>query len=177
MSAVFDPSSGSAPTWTDLTLNPVVNDAHTLNYYGLDISSVTIDAHDPTGNTVYVTVEGMENPQQEIQVVYRSTNGGATWSDITANLPTAPANSLAIDPQNANTVYVATDAGVYFTTEVANCTQILSNCWSAFGSGLPGAPVVALSAAPDGASPQVLVAATYGRGHLANSVVDCGNEP
>jgi hypothetical protein len=106
----------------------------------------------------------MENPQQEIQVVYRSTNGGATWSDISANLRIAPANSLAIDPQNANTVYVATDEGVYFTTGVANCTQILSNCWSAFGTGLPGAPVVALSASPDGASSPVLVAATYGRG-------------
>ncbi len=96
---------------------------HALNYYGLDISSVTIDPHDPTGNTVYVTVAGMESPEQEIQVVYRSTNGGATWTDITANLPAAPANSLAVDPQNANTVYVATDVGVYFTTEVANCAQ------------------------------------------------------
>ncbi len=164
LSAVFDPSSGALPTWTDLTLNPVVNDAHTLNYYDLDISSVTIDAHDPTGDTVYVTVAGMENPQQEIQVVYRSTNGGATWIDITANLPPAPANSLAVDPQNANTVYVATDQGVYFTTEVANCTQILSNCWSSFGAGLPEAPAVALSAAPAGSSAPVLVAATYGRG-------------
>ena len=33
-----------------------------------------------------------------------------------------------------------------------------------FGSGLPDAPVVALSAAPDTASAPVLVAATYGRG-------------
>ena len=164
LSAVFNPSSSTAPTWTDLTLNPVANDAHALNYYGFDISSVTIDPHDATGNTVYVTVEGMENPLQEIQTVYRSTNGGANWTDITTNLPIAPANSLAIDPQNANTVYVATDAGVYFTTEVASCTQILSNCWSAFGAGLPDAPVVALSAAPAGASSQVLVAATYGRG-------------
>ena len=135
-----------------------------MNYFGLDISSVTIDPHDPNGKTVYVTVEGMENPFQEIQVVYRSTNGGSNWTDITANLPIAPANSLAVDPQNANTVYVATDTGVYFTTQVASCTQALSNCWSAFGAGLPGAPVVALSASPDGASSQVLVAATYGRG-------------
>ncbi len=164
LSAVFDPSSSTGPTWTDLTLNPVANDAHALNYFGLDVSSVTIDPHDATGNTVYVTVEGMENPLQEIQAVYRSTNGGANWTDITTNLPIAPANSLAIDPQNANTVYVATDAGVYFTTEVASCTQILSNCWSAFGAGLPRAPVVALNAAPDGASSQVLVAGTYGRG-------------
>jgi hypothetical protein len=162
LSAIVNPSSSATPTWTDLTLNPVLNDAHTLNYYDLDVSSVTIDPHAP--NTVYVTVEGMENPQQEIQVVYRSTNGGATWTDITANLPSAPANSLAVDPQNANTVYVATDQGVYFTTEVANCTQILSNCWSAFGAGLPAAPAVGLSAASAGASTPVLVAATYGRG-------------
>jgi hypothetical protein len=164
LSAVFDPSSVSAPTWNDLTLNPVANDAHTLNYYGLDISSVTIDPHDPTGKTIYVTVEGMENPFQEIQVVYRSTNGGSSWTDITANLPAAPANSLAVDPQNAGTVYVATDTGVYFTTQVASCAQAMSNCWSAFGAGLPGAPVVALSASSDGASSQVLAAATYGRG-------------
>ena len=97
-------------------------------------------------------------------MVYRSTDGGATWSDITANLPMAPANSLAVDPQNANTVYIATDRGVYFTTEVATCAQSLSNCWSVFGSGLPSAPVVALSATPSTSPSPVLVAATYGRG-------------
>jgi hypothetical protein len=164
LSAILNPSTGVSPTWNDLTLNSVVNDAHTLNYYGLDISSVTIDTHDPTGNTVYVTVAGIESVGQEIQVVYRSTNRGASWTDITANLPAAPANNLAVDPQNANTVYVATDQGVYLTTEVTNCAQSLSNCWSAFGSGLPDAPVVALSAAPATASTPVLVAATYGRG-------------
>ncbi len=164
LSATLNPSSGSSPTWNDLTLNSVVNDAHTLNYYGLDISSVTVDTHDPTGNTVYVTVAGIESLGQEIQVVYRSTNGGASWTDITANLPAAPVNSLAVDPQNSNTVYVATDDGVYSTTEVQSCAQSLSNCWSVFGSGLPDAPVVALSAAPVTASAPVLVAATYGRG-------------
>ena len=164
LSATIDPSSSTPPVWNDLTLNPVVNDVNTLNYFGLDISSITIDTHDPTGNTVYVTVEGIESPTQEVQVVYRTTDGGAHWTDLTANLPAAPANSLAVDPQNANTVYVATDRGVYFTSEVANCAQSLSNCWSAFGSGLPEAPAVALSAAPAGASSQVLVAGTYGRG-------------
>jgi hypothetical protein len=165
LSAILNPSSGASPSWSDLTLNSVVNDAHTLNYYSLDISSITIDTHDPTGNTVYVTVAGIESVGQEIQVVYRSTNGGASWTDITStNLPATPANSLAVDPQNANTVYLATDRGVYFTTEVANCAQALSNCWSVFGAGLSGAPVVALSAAPATASAPVLVAATYGRG-------------
>jgi hypothetical protein len=150
--------------WHDLTLNPVLNNPHSLNFKNFDISSIVIDTHDPTGNTVYVTVAGMDDPDGRLQVVYRTTNGGATWNSIAANLPIAPANSLAIDPQNANIVYVATDRGVYFTAEVASCAQALSNCWSVFGSGLPNSPAVALSAAPSSSSAQVLVAATYGRG-------------
>ena len=164
LSATIDPSSGAPPAWQDLTLNPVVNDSKPLNVYGFNISSIYIDSHDPTGQTVYVTVEGMASPTHDVQVVYRTTDGGASWTDLTTNLPTAPANSVVVDPQNANTVYVATDRGVYFTTQVANCTQSLSNCWSVFGTGLPTAPAVALSAAPEGASAQVLVAGTYGRG-------------
>ena len=164
LSATVDLSSGTAPAWHDLTLNPVVNHSLSLNSEGFDISSVVIDTHDPTGKTVYVTVEGTDGSVKMLQVVYRSTNGGSTWYSITANLPIAPANSLAIDPQNANTVYVATDRGVYFTTEVTSCSQPLSNCWSVFGSGLPSSPAIALSAAPSSSPAQVLVAATYGRG-------------
>ncbi len=164
LSTTLDPTSSTAPVWQDLTLNPVVNDSQALNAHNFDISSVTIDEHDPTGNTVYVTVAGMESLEEEIQVVYRTTNGGATWSGITANLPVAPANSLAIDPQNANAVYVATDQGVYYTTSIVNCAQSLSNCWSVFGSGLPGAPAIALTTTPSTSSAPVLVAATYGRG-------------
>jgi hypothetical protein len=164
LSAILDSSSNAAPVWHDLTLNPVAGDSHALNYYNFDISSVTIDTHDTTGDTVYVTVEGTKSTAENVQVVYRSTNGGATWSGIPANLPAAPANSLAIDPQNANTVYIATDQGVYFTTQVANCAQALSNCWSVFGAGLPGAPAVGLSTTPGSSSAGVLLAATYGRG-------------
>jgi hypothetical protein len=67
-------------------------------------------------------------------------------------------------PQNANTVYVATDIGVFFTPEIANCALPVSDCWSVFGTGLPAAPAVALSTSPATSATQVLVAATYGRG-------------
>ena len=164
LSATVNTSSVAAPVWQDLTLNPVVNSSYALNSYNFDISSVVVDSHDPTGNTVYATVAGMESPNLRISVVYRSTNGGATWNGISANLPDAPANSLTVDPQDANTVYVATDQGVYFTTQVQNCAQSISSCWSVFGSGLPGAPVVALSTTPSASSTPVLIAATYGRG-------------
>ena len=86
------------------------------------------------------------------------------WTVMTANLPAVPVSSIAVDPENANVVYAATDAGVYFTTQINSCPQAPANCWSVFGSGLPGAPAVALSASPASSAAQVLVAATYGRG-------------
>jgi hypothetical protein len=164
LSATVNPASSGQPVWRDLTLGPVANDVNSLNKFGLDISSIFIDSHDATGNTAYVTVEGAENSSAAIQVAYRTTDGGAHWTDLNANLPETPASSIVVDPQDANTVYVATDEGVYFTTQVASCAQARSNCWSAFGTGLPDAPVVALSTSPAGASSPVLVAATYGRG-------------
>ena len=157
-------SSGVWSAWHDLTLNPVTNDSHTLNAYGYDISSIFIDTHDATGKTVYVTVEGIATTAEPVRAVYRSTDGGAHWANLTANLPIAPASSLVVDPQDANTVYLATDAGVYFTTQVAYCTNAPATCWSAFGTGLPEAPVVQLSASPLTAPAHLLIAATYGRG-------------
>ncbi|MGC9157618.1 MAG: choice-of-anchor D domain-containing protein [Terracidiphilus sp.] len=158
-------ASWSAPV--DLTMDPVTNDTlatGAMNYYGLDISSIFIDPLDTTGQTVYVTVAGVNNPNEDVQTVYRSTDGGAEWSDIMSNLPAAPANSVVVDPGSAGTVYVATDAGVYATQEVNSCANAPSNCWAPLASGLPDAPVVALSAQPASASTPELIAATYGRG-------------
>jgi hypothetical protein len=164
LSAVYSPSSDSTLAWSDLTLNPVTNDTLALNYYGLDISSIVIDPHDATGKTVYVTVEGEPNYAELVRVVYRSTDGGTTWTTIASNLPQAAASSLAIDPQSANTVYIATDDGVFYTPEVGQCAQPGVNCWATFGTGLPAAPAVALSTASVFSPDQVLIAATYGRG-------------
>ena len=161
------PPNGAEPVWVDVTLNPVVNDSpNGMNAYGYDISSIFVDSHDATGNTVYVTVEGMPNDVEDVRTVYRSVNGGATWTRFDSNLPESPANAVVVDPQDANTVYVALDAGVYFTTQAgtASCTSAITGCWSEFGSGLPPAPVVGLIASSARSQARVLTAATYGRG-------------
>jgi len=161
LSATINPAANSMPVWQDLTLNPVTNDSTGMNAYGFDISSIFVDPHDATGQTIYVTEQGEENPLEEVRVFYGSTDGGAHWQSLNSNLPWTPASSVVVDPQDANTVYVATDDGVYFTREIADCANSPSTCWAAFGTGLPLAPVVAVSAS---ASAQVLLAATYGRG-------------
>lgn len=164
LSATLNPGGSTMPEWSDLSYNPVTNDTLGLNAYGLDISSIFIDPHDATGKTLYVTVDGMPSRTEQVRAAYRSTDGGVHWANITSNLGPSPANSLVVDPQDANTAYIATDAGVFSTRQVATCGLAASSCWSAFGTGLPEAPVVELSAAPATTSPTVLAAATYGRG-------------
>jgi hypothetical protein len=104
LSVLINSPAAAAPVVTDLTRHPVVNAEQTLNYYGVDISSVYADPHDTTGNTVYVAVEGFSNPAANVQTIYRSSDGGAHWTDITANLPAAPANSVVVDPGNAGVI-------------------------------------------------------------------------
>lgn len=160
-------TNGAAPVWTDLTLDPVENDpGNGMNAFGYDISSIFIDNHDATGNTVYVTVEGVPSNVESIRTVYRSTDGGATWTFIDSNLPVSAANGLVVDPQDANTVYVALDAGIWFTTQAGTggCVNPVIPCWSEFGTGLPPAPAVGLIASSPTAQSRVLTAATYGRG-------------
>ena len=96
---------------------------------------------------------------------WRAKSSAASHS-APEDLTPAPANSLVVDPQDAGTVYVATDVGVYSTRGMATggCNVETPGCWSVFGSELPTSPVVALSAAPISAAVHDLVAATYGRG-------------
>jgi hypothetical protein len=167
---------GTWSGWTDLTLNPMVNDTVQFNYYGLDISSIVIDPHDATGNTLYVTIAGMPNRLQNIRIVYRSTDGGGHWKDITSNLYYAPASALAVDPVDANTVYLGNDDGVYATQAISTCGNNGVSCWFPYGGGLPQSPVTALSAAPTTASPNVLVAGTYGRGVWQAPLLSAGQQ-
>ncbi len=159
-------TQSGAAEWTDLFDSPVVNDLTAndgqFNPGGFGVSAVVADAHDSTGRTVYATIQGFSGSSTSEPLVYRSIDQGLHWTNITANLPNAPVNALVIDPGNAGVVYVATDAGVYMTASVSNCSTGGNQCWSLYGIGLPDAPVTTLST--NGAGGTLLVAGTYGRG-------------
>ncbi|HWZ11574.1 MAG TPA: choice-of-anchor D domain-containing protein, partial [Acidobacteriaceae bacterium] len=160
-----DQATGST-VWTDIALSPVANDVANggrFNAAGFDISSVTADPHDVTGKTVYATVAGFSGNGISAPLVYRSTDGGANWQNITSNLPVAPANALLVDARDANTLYIALDSGVYVTNTVTNCALLTANCWSSYLTGLPTAPVTSLSQIAI-AGQSVLRAGTAGRG-------------
>ncbi|HTW49798.1 MAG TPA: choice-of-anchor D domain-containing protein [Acidobacteriaceae bacterium] len=175
--SVTSNSLAATTAWVDDYASPVTNSlVPQFDPGGFDISSIYVDPHDPTSQTIYVTVQALQTTTLPEPVLYGSTDGGAQWLDLTANLPHAPANSVLVDPNNANIVYVALDTGVYYTLNVAGCASPNSICWNVFGTGLPNAPVTALMAYNAGAT-QVLRAATYGRGIWQTGLMTEGITP
>jgi photosystem II stability/assembly factor-like uncharacterized protein len=86
--------------------------------------------------------------------VFRSLDGGKTWVDRSGNLPDTAVNAIVVDPKNARAVYLATDHGVYRSSNAGVS-------WSRFGNGLPNAIVGDLILH---AGTRVLRAGTRGRG-------------
>ncbi|MFP5229807.1 MAG: choice-of-anchor D domain-containing protein [Acidobacteriota bacterium] len=176
---VNDGSQSSNTRWTDTDASPVANPGQggtQFNPAGYGISSIVPDPHDPTGQTVYITIQGVSGALQYAPTVYRSTDAGAHWTNLTSNLPSVPANSILIDPNDANIVYVATDKGLYFTNKVSGCAATGSACWNLYGTGLPTSPVVGLMAINEGAT-QKLRAATWGRGIWEIDLATAGIAP
>jgi photosystem II stability/assembly factor-like uncharacterized protein len=96
----------------------------------------------------YLTVSGFNSGH-----VYRTTNSGATWTDLSANLPNIPANAFLIDPKDEQTLYVGTDIGVFRSTNGGAS-------WQLFNNGIPPVIINAFSAQASG----LIQVATYGRG-------------
>lgn len=83
-----------------------------FNAHGLPQRWVTRVAIDPEDSqTAWATFSGFRNGE-DASNVFRTTNGGATWENVSSNLPNAPVNDVVIDKANG-TVYVGTDVGVF----------------------------------------------------------------
>jgi photosystem II stability/assembly factor-like uncharacterized protein len=120
------------------------------------VSAVAIDPSDPSGDHVYAAFGGFSRRWIDgggVGHVFESTDGGAHWTDISGNLPDAPARDLILT--NSGRLLVATDVGV-FTASATNHTS-----WSQLGGNLPHSVVDDLSLYPGGTS---VLAGTHGRG-------------
>jgi photosystem II stability/assembly factor-like uncharacterized protein len=114
------------------------------------VRRVAIDPTNPA--TAYVTFSGLRW-NENIGYVYRTTDYGGTWTDITRNLPGAPVNAIVVDPAQPTRLFVGTDVGCFYTEAPWVDWQIL-------GTGLPAVPVDDLKLHNP---TRTLVAGTHGR--------------
>lgn len=106
-------------------------------YAGLRFVNVAIDPQN--SSTLYAAAQGADPTGHAAVAVFKSRDGGASWSETDSGLPGAGKGqttfvffgALAIDPKNPNTVYVTRfGIGVYRSTDGGAS-------WHAANSGLP----------------------------------------
>lgn len=76
------------------------------------VSRVQASQHDV--NVVYASLNGYRWDDFNAYV-FKSTDQGETWVDISASLPDYPINVIKEDPKNKNLIYVGTDNGSFMS--------------------------------------------------------------
>lgn len=105
--------------------------------------------------TVYVCQTGRRDDDAAVYL-WRSTDFGESWEDISANIPAGPVNVIREDPGKENILYLGTDVGVYISGNSGESWDILGDLPCTYVHDLAIHPRVNL----------VLVA-THGRGMFA----------
>jgi hypothetical protein len=140
-------STNYGGAWHQLTLPSAMPNRY--------ISGLAIDPADVNGGTVYVGFNGFsrvwtEGPGAGIGHLWKTTDGGTTWTNVSGNLPDVPVNDVLII---GGKLVVATDLGVVASSDGGAH-------WSRLGGNLPFTAALDLHLGPDGR----VYAATHGRG-------------
>jgi len=147
-------AADSGAVWKLSNLNGTVattnlTDSGTVVPLGEYVSAINADPNN--ANVVYIGLAGFDANQR---IFKRDTSGTAGWVNISGNLPTTPVNDLVIDPVLANTIYAATDVGVFVTSDGGTT-------WTPLANALPDVVVMGLQLQP---RTRTLRAVTHGRG-------------
>jgi hypothetical protein len=109
-----------------------------------------VAVNDTNPDTAYVTFSGYNAGEK----VYKTTDGGSHWTNISGSLPNMPADSIVHENKSDNPLYLGTDAGVYYINDTLKD-------WVPYKAGLPNVIVDQLEIHY---GTKVVRAATYGRG-------------
>jgi hypothetical protein len=135
------------------------------------VTALAVDTTDANGQTVYLG--GAAGG------VWKTTDGGAHWTALTDNQPSLAVGSIAIDPNNHNTIYVGTGEN-NFNTDAYYGVGILKSTdggatWTQLGASIfAGAQSSTLGGATIGA-----IAVQPGNSNVVLAAVDFfdGNDP
>jgi uncharacterized repeat protein (TIGR01451 family) len=127
------------------------------------VSQFAVDRSD--WRIAYVSFTGFRaNTPSSPGSVFKTTDGGQHWTDITSDLPDSPVNSLVLDPAFPGTVYAGTDIGAFVTRDNGDS-------WHPLGSGMPKVSIWQLDFDP---GQRLLAAGTHGR--AAYTLSDADNQ-
>jgi photosystem II stability/assembly factor-like uncharacterized protein len=122
-----------------------------LSPFESDNSSTVDIVVDPSNSQTAYLVRGLFGSGQ----VWKTTDGGTSWSNISGDLPDQPAHTIVLDTRTATPIlYIGTDTGVYRSLNGGTT-------WTAFGTGMPRTPVYDMEI---GLSGGFLTIGTHGRG-------------
>jgi photosystem II stability/assembly factor-like uncharacterized protein len=112
--------------------------------------------HPSESNTMYIVRSGLS----ENNKIYRTTDLGNTWTNISGDLPNLPCWDLFVDPHNINPnntnhLYAGMDVGVYRSTNAGNS-------WEYVSANIPLMPVFDFDYVEYGTNAKLRVG-TYGR--------------
>ena len=102
--------------------------------------------------TVYLTQTGKRDDDLQTYI-WKSTDFGDSWQDISSNIPVGPVNVIREDPVKKDLLYAGTDGGVYVTNDGGKT-------WDVLGM-LPFVYVHDLAVHP---RDNMIIIATHGRG-------------
>ncbi|MDI6766712.1 MAG: T9SS type A sorting domain-containing protein [Bacteroidota bacterium] len=143
-------SANGGSSWDNVTRR--LNGSDSLpNRYPTDIE------FDPTNNAVaYLTYSGYGTSH-----VFKTTNYGQYWTDISANLPDIPHQAVIVDPESPENIYVGTDLGIFYSSNGGVY-------WGEFNDGMPPAMVLDLTISRANGK---LRASTFGNGVYERKLV------
>jgi hypothetical protein len=113
------------------------------------ITRVVCDPVD--ANTMYIQRTGFSAGNK----VWKTTDLGQTWINISGDLPDLPCSDLFIDPENHSHIYVANDVGIYRSTNGGTS-------WEYASQGVPYVPAIDFDYVKIGTD-RYLRVGTYGR--------------
>lgn len=117
-------------------------------------------AYDPLNADIAYAVYSSFNSARTDRHVYKTIDGGATWSALDGEgdtaLPDIPVHVILPDPRNSATLYLGTDLGVFVSLDAGVS-------WAKEDTGFPNTVVESMSIELQGAN-ALLVAFTRGRG-------------
>ncbi len=118
---------------------------------GCYVSSLRFDPTDASNNIAYATSSTFTCPH-----VWKTSDGGLSWTNINANLPDIPAHDLLVDPQDSQHLLLATDLGMFVSMNGGAS-------WAQENTGFANVVVESLDMEMVNGVP-VLYAFTHGRG-------------